>query len=75
MEAVYRYGGTDGAIVHRHEVGEDTRLPSVDETITLPGRDSEREFVVTASLPPNVTSVDGEAVRSAYIILVKDADR
>jgi hypothetical protein len=75
MEVVYRYGSTGGEVVHRHEVGEDTRLPSVNETITLPDRDGERRFVVMARFAPTTTLVEGEAVRSAYTILVKDADQ
>jgi len=53
MEAVYRYGSTDGEVVQRHEVGPDTPLPSVEETITVPGRDGARQIVVTAHFPPH----------------------
>ena len=73
MEAVYRYGSTDGEVVHRHEVGPDTPLPSVEETITVPGRDGARQIVVTAHFPPTLALAEGEPVRTAYTLLVKDA--
>jgi hypothetical protein len=73
LEAVYRYGSIDGEIVAQHEIESLADLPSVDETIPLPDKNSERRFVVMARFQPTTASWGGEATRSAFTIVVKDA--
>jgi hypothetical protein len=52
MEAVYRYGRTDGEVVDQHEVGPNTYLPSVGDTITLSDSSGEGRYVVKSRYPP-----------------------
>jgi hypothetical protein len=47
----------------------------MDETITLPGSDSERRYLVTSCSHPYTTLVEGEAVKSVYSIVVEDAEQ
>ena len=72
LEIVYRRDRIDGDVVAKQEIESPADVPSVDETITLPGRDGEKQFVVTARFAPTTTLAEGEAVRSAYTLLVKD---
>src|SRR5829696_6464833 len=65
-EAVYRYGSTRGEVVERHEVGPDTLLPSVGDTITLSDSGSEGRFVVKYRFPPSHASLELNGVLSAY---------
>lgn len=76
MEAVYKFGSTSGEVVDRHEVGSDTQVPSVGDTITLPGSGGERQFIVTALFPGTTVGFNGEApISSTYTIVVEDAER
>jgi hypothetical protein len=77
MEAVYKYGSTDGEVLARHEIGADKELPSVGDTIPLPGSSGgEKRFVVTAFFPGVSGGVKGEVpTSSTYIIVVEDAER
>jgi hypothetical protein len=73
LAVVYRHGSVDGDVVARQEIESPAELPSLDETITLPGKVSKRQFVVTSRLPPTASSADGAAIRSAFTIVLKDA--
>jgi hypothetical protein len=74
-EAVYRYGSTKGEVVDRHEIGPDTHLPSVGDTIMLSDSGSERRFVVKYRFPPSHSSLEREGVVSAYTFVVENAYR
>jgi hypothetical protein len=75
MEAVYRYGRTDGEVVDQHEVGPNTYLPSVGDTITLSDSSGEGRYVVKSRYPPSTASLEREEVVSAYTLVVQDAYR
>ena len=75
MEAVYRCDSPDGEVVDRHEVGSDTLLPSVGETITLSDSGSEGRFVVKYRFPPSHASLERDGVISAYTFVVENAYR
>ena len=74
-EAVYRYGSTRGEVVVRHEVGPDTLLPSVGDTITLSDSGSEGRFVVKYQFPPSHASLERDSIISAYTFVVENAYR
>jgi hypothetical protein len=74
-EAVYRYGSTRGDVVDRHEVGPDTHLPSVGDTITLSDSGGEGRFVVKYRFPPSSASLEREGLVSAYTFVVENAYR
>jgi len=74
-EAVYRYGSTRGEVVDRPEVGPDTLLPSVGDTITLSDSGSEGRFVVKYRFPPSHSSLEREGFVSAYTFVVENAYR
>ncbi len=74
-EAVYRYGSTRGEVVNRHEVGPDTLLPSVGDTITISDSGGEGRFVVKYRYPPSTASLEREEVVSAYTFVVESAYR
>ena len=75
-EAVYRYGSTRGEVVDRHdEVGPDTLLPSVGDTITISDSGGEGRFVVKYRYPPSTASLEREEVVSAYTFVVESAYR
>ena len=74
-EAVYRYGSPDGEVVDRHEVGPDTYLPSVGDTITLSDSGGEGRYVVKSRYPPSTASLEREEVVSAYTLVVENAYR
>ena len=74
-EAVYRYGSTRGDVVDRHEVGPDTHLPSVGDTITLSDSGGEGRFVVKYRFPPSSASLEQEGLVSTYTFVVENAYR
>ena len=74
-EAVYRYGSTRGEVVDRHEVGPDTLLPSVGDTITVSDSGGEGRSVVKYRYPPSTASLEREEVVSAYTFVVESAYR
>ena len=74
-EAVYRYGSTKGEVVDRHEVGPDTYLPSVGDTITLSDSGGEERYVVKSRYPPSTASLEHEEVVPAYTLVVQNAYR
>jgi hypothetical protein len=74
-EAVYRYGSTRGDVIDRHEVGPDTHLPSVGDTITLSDSGGEGRFVVKYRFPPSSASLEREGLVSAYTFVVENAYR
>jgi hypothetical protein len=74
-EAVYRYGSTRSDVVDRHEVGPDTHLPSVGDTITLSDSGVEGRFVVKYRFPPSSASLEQEGLVYAYTFVVENAYR
>jgi hypothetical protein len=74
-EVVYRYGTTNGEVVDRYEVGPDTNLPSVGDTIMIPDGSGGRCYVVKSRYPPSTASLEREEVVSAYTLVVQSAYR
>ena len=74
-EVVYRYGTTDGEVVDRYEVGPDTNIPSVGDTIVVPEEGREGCYVVKSRYPPSTASLEREEEISANTLVVESAYR